>query len=71
MDPVGLLIVAVGLFSVCGAVFDWEWSMTNRKARALVALLGCGGAGVFYALLGAGIMFLGILILLGAIHGSQ
>ena len=71
MDPVGLLITAVGLFSLSGAVFDWEWFMNNRKARPIVGIFGRSGARIFYALLGAAFVTAGMLMVLGVIQTSR
>jgi len=56
----GLFLVIAGLFSVTGAVFDWSWFMSARKARLLVTVLTRTGARVFYALLGGGLAGSGI-----------
>jgi len=63
----GWFFVAIGLFAVSGAVFDWEWFMTNRKARFFVAIFGRTGARVFYAILGLLLVGLGIAFLTGFI----
>ncbi len=55
--------VLAGLFSFAGAVFDWEWFMTNPRAALFVRILGRNGARIVYALLG---IFLAILGLAGA-----
>lgn len=66
-EPLGLLLVLAGLFAVAGAVFDWEWFMSNRKARAFVKLLGRGGPRVFYYVLGFVLAVLGALIPFGVV----
>ena len=48
-----LLGAAVGVFTICGAVFDWDFFMENRRARLFVWMFGRNGARVFYALLGS------------------
>ncbi len=47
-----ILLVFAGLFSIAGAILDWEWFMTSRRAAMFVRLLGRTGARIFYALLG-------------------
>jgi hypothetical protein len=69
--PAYLFLVAGGLFSVCGAVFDWDFFFNNYRARPIVAMLGRTGARVFYALLGAAIMILGILLATGTIQNAR
>ncbi len=71
MNPTGLLIVAIGAFALSGAGFDWDWFMENRKARFFVSIFGRTGARVFYALLGAGLVVLGVLIAAGVIDGKR
>ena len=60
MNLTGLLLIFVGLFSLAGAFFDWEWFMNNRKARLFVALFGRRGARIFYGLLGLTIVAFGV-----------
>ncbi len=71
MNPLGLLIVAAGAFSVCGAVCDWDWFINSRKARFWVAILGRNGARAFYAILGVGLVVFGILMTLGIIESTR
>lgn len=71
MNPIGLFIVAAGLFAIAGAAFDWDLFMNNRKARLFVATLGRTGARIFYALLGLGITVLGALITAGIIQDTR
>ena len=53
------LAILGGLFSFAGALFNWEWFMTNYKAAVFVRLLGRGGARLFYAFLGLSLAALG------------
>jgi small neutral amino acid transporter SnatA (MarC family) len=55
-----IFFVLAGLFSFAGAVFDWEWFMTNYRAAFFVRLLGRTGARVLYALLGVFLAALGM-----------
>lgn len=50
MQWVNWLGVAVGTFSCCGGLFDWDWFMELPKAQRMVNLLGREGARVFYGL---------------------
>jgi len=65
MQPGGLILVAVGLFSICGAAFDWDWFINSRKAQPFVTLFGRTGARVFYMLLGSAIALGGALMTSG------
>ena len=65
MDPFGLLIVGAGIFSICGAAFDWDFFINSRKAQFFVAILGRNGARIFYGILGLAIAVMGTLVTLG------
>lgn len=60
-----LLLFGAGVFTIVGAVMDWNWFMNSRRARFFVAIFGRMGARIFYILLGlfiigmAGIIYLG------------
>ena len=63
----GLIIIACGAFSICGAVFDWDWFMNNYKAKPFMALFGRKGTRIFYGILGGFIALLGILAMIGTL----
>lgn len=67
MDPRGLIFVAIGAFSITGAVCDWNWFMNARKARFMVKILTRNGARIFYGLLGLALVVLGVLMTFGVI----
>ena len=71
MIPAGLIIVAAGVFSICGAIFDWDWFINSRKARFFVSILGRTGARIFYGVLGVGIVVLGGLLAAGVIEQNN
>ena len=71
MNPIGLLFVALGVFTALAAALDWEWWMGGRKARFFVVLFGRGGARMFYALLGIGLIVLGALLAAGVIQNRR
>lgn len=68
MNPLGLLLVAVGLFAICGAALNLEWFMNHRKARFVRNVFGGFGARIFYGLLGTGLVTLGVLVAIGVIQ---
>ena len=70
MNLLGLLLVAGGIFSICGAAFDWDFFMNSRKARLLVTLFGRTGTRIFYLLLGLGIVVFGALITMGIVKDA-
>lgn len=67
MNPIGLLLVAAGAFSMAGAYFDWEWFMMSRRARLMVMIFGRNGARIFYGLLGGAIAVAGIMFTAGVL----
>ena len=71
MNPLGLLIVAGGLFSICGAAFDWDFFINSRKARLFVAMFGRNGARIFYVCLGLFLVVLGALLTMGVIQDAS
>jgi hypothetical protein len=71
MNPIGLLFVALGVFTALAAALDWDWFMEDRKARFIVRLFGRGGARMFYALLGFGFIVLGAFVAAGVILDTQ
>jgi hypothetical protein len=64
MNATGLIFVAAGIFSICGAAFDWDWFINSYKARFFVAIFGRTGARIFYGLLGIAIVVMGALMML-------
>jgi hypothetical protein len=71
MNPAGFILVGVGLFSFAGGLFNWNWFMNTRRARALVRAIRPVGARVFYMLLGIVIIVFGVLLGFNIIGGSQ
>jgi small neutral amino acid transporter SnatA (MarC family) len=65
MDPVWIVCVLVGIFSIAGAWFNWNWFMNNSRAQGIVELLGRQGARIFYGVFGALIASIGIFMMLG------
>jgi hypothetical protein len=66
----GLLVVACGAFTVCGAANDWEWFMNHHKARLWLAMFGRTGTRIFYGILGSVLVVMGVLIALGLIKNE-
>lgn len=52
------LAFAAGLFTVVGALANWDWFFENSRAKPFVSLFGREGARVFYVVLGCTIMAL-------------
>lgn len=64
MQPVVYLFFAIGILSLSGGIFDWDWFMNNRKAQRIVTLFSRTGARIFYVVLGV------ILITVGALGAA-
>lgn len=64
----GIFFVLAGLFSILGAVKNWEFFMNNRKAYIWVKLFGRNGARIFYGILGFVIAIIGLGISVGILH---
>lgn len=71
MNPIGLFFVAVGAFSMLGAICNWEWFMNARKARFMVRILTRSGARIFCGILGLAFVVLGVLGTMGFIDMSE
>ena len=67
MQWYGLFFVAAGIFSMAGAILNWNWFFNSRKAAFMVNMIGRTGARIFYGLLGAAIAVFGGLSLMGII----
>ena len=70
MNPMGLILVAAGIFSICGAALDWDFFINSRKARFFVAVFGRTGARIFYGVLGLVIVVMGALITSGILKDA-
>lgn len=66
-DLAPYLILAAGLFSMAGGLFNWNFFIHSRKARLWVKFFGERGARIFYVVLGAAIVTLGTLLATGVI----
>ena len=71
MNLFGLVFIAAGFFSICGAIFDWDFFMNSRKARFMVSIFGREGARIFYGLLGAGIVIFGAMRIVGMVKNAS
>jgi len=71
MNPAGFILIAIGLFSFAGGLFNWSWFLNTRRARAAERTFGPAGARAFYMLLGIAVMAFGCLLLFGVFGGSR
>ena len=70
MNPVGFILIAVGLFSFAGGLFNWNWFMNTSRARALVRSIRPVGARVFYIVLGLIVIVFGVFLAFNGIGSS-
>jgi len=59
------IVVGAGLFSNCGAAFDWDWFMESRKAQLWLKLFGRQGTRIFFGVLGLVMVTTGLLVVTG------
>jgi hypothetical protein len=59
---VQILLISVGLFTVAGGVFGWEWFLGHWKSRLFVKMFGRNGARAFYIIFGLAVAGLGVLL---------
>jgi Immunity protein 17 len=71
MNPVGLILVCAGVFTISGAACDWDFFMENRRARLFVAIFGRNGARIFCGILDSVIVVMGALVTLGVVHDAS
>jgi len=71
MNWIGMVMIAAGSFAICGAAFDWDFFMNSRKAQFWIMLLGRPGTRIFYGLLGAIVVVVGVLAMLGMIESRN
>lgn len=63
------LIVFIGALICLGiAIFNWNWAMKSNEAKPVIALIGERNTRIFYAILGAGFLVAGVLILTGVLQ---
>ncbi len=67
----GWFVAAGGAFTLCCAVFDWDRFMNQWNAQFFIRRFGRSGTGLFFGIIGAAIMVLGLLIAMGIIQGSE
>jgi len=70
MNPAGLILIVVGLFSFAGGLFNWNWFMNTSRARALARSIRPVGARAFYIVLGIIVIVIGVFLAFNDIGGS-
>lgn len=65
MDPseyfILFLFIALGIFSIVAAIFNFEWYFQTSGAMTFVNKFGRKGARIFYALLGVALIACGTI----------
>ena len=62
MSVAGLVGTGAGLYALLGSLLDWDVLLEHRKAQLFVRVLGRTGARIFYGLLGAFILLIGLAL---------
>lgn len=57
-----IFLVVGGIFSILGALYDWDFFFNNRKAQSFVQLFGRKGARIFYFILGTVLLIIATYI---------
>lgn len=65
MANYSIILILIGAFSLAGAIFNWDWFITGRKARFFVDIFGRQGARFIYGVIGIALIVWGILMTLG------
>ncbi|MBQ8582890.1 MAG: immunity 17 family protein [Ruminococcus sp.] len=61
-----VILIALGAFSLAGAVRNWDWFMNNYKARHLVDAFGRNVARIIYGFIGVFLIVIGILFIIAS-----
>ena len=70
-DLLAWILVGAGVFSISGALFDWDWFMNSRRAQLWLKLFGRQGTRIFYGVLGVAIVALGLMMAFGVIASPK
>jgi hypothetical protein len=66
-QTLSVIVFIASLVCFGTAIFNWSWAMRSDEAKPVVDLVGRRNARLFYALLGAGFLAVGILMLSGVL----
>ncbi len=61
----GLILIAIGIFTILGAVLQWSFFIEHRKAQFFKKIFGETGMRIFYVVLGGFMLVAGSLVALG------
>ena len=65
----GSFCIAAGAFTLCGAIYQWDFFMKNHRAEKLIGVIGIRGARCFYGGFGTLLLCLGLaLVTIQAYH---
>jgi len=66
-----LLLITLGISSICGSYFDWDWFMRLGRPSLFANYLGRNGARIIYFAGGILMIVMGVLSLMGIIDWTQ
>ncbi|MBI9044988.1 MAG: immunity 17 family protein [Anaerolineaceae bacterium] len=55
------IFIAIGLFSIAGGIFNWEWFINSRKFHLFEKLLGRYGTRIAYIIMGLFLICLALI----------
>ncbi len=64
VDKYSIIVILIGVFSLAGAVFDWDWFISGRKVRFFVDIFGRKVTRIIYGLLGLILIGWGVFLTL-------
>lgn len=56
----GIILIVAGIFSMIGALANWNFFFNDPKAKPIVSIFGRQGARIFYIIVGAAFSIGGI-----------
>jgi predicted small integral membrane protein len=66
----GWFCIAIGVFALYGAIFQWKFFMKDERAERIIGIFGTKGTRIFYGCLGSLYIILGI-VLLAVLYGRN
>jgi hypothetical protein len=61
---VGCITIAIGIYCICAAIFNWNWFFNNSRADLFMTLFKRKGARIAYAIIGLIFAVIGVLALI-------
>jgi hypothetical protein len=66
-----IFLISAGLFSMAGALFNWDFFLESQKASVFMRMLGRNGTRIlYYFVLGLTILTIAVLVQLGILESK-